>query len=311
MPLATYPDPGRPELAQPPQLNEFAESRVLAEPGELPQNLGDASGQSRAGRDVPVAIGVGLALGAVLVASLWFYRPCFLALLIIAVGVGIYEMSRAVASHTAHLPWIPLILGGTAMQLAAWFRGGDGLIGALLLTVLGMFVWRLADGATSYGRDISYATLLAWYVPFLAGFAALMAQPADGRYRVIIFVLAVVCSDTGGFVVGSLFGRHRMSPAISPKKSWEGFIGSLVIAAGASAAMMVLHFHHLWWQGALFGIAIAVTATIGDLGESMMKRTLGIKDMGHLLPGHGGVMDRLDSLLPSAAVAYLLLSAML
>jgi phosphatidate cytidylyltransferase len=121
----------------------------------------------------------------------------------------------------------------------------------------------------------------------------------------------VVCSDTGGYAVGALFGKHPMAPTVSPKKSWEGLAGSLAAGAIGGMLMMVLTFHHPWWQGVLFGIALVVTATLGDLGESMIKRDLGLKDMGRLLPGHGGIMDRLDSLLPCAPVAYLLLSAFL
>jgi phosphatidate cytidylyltransferase len=125
----------------------------------------------------------------------------------------------------------------------------------------------------------------------------------------VIFILAVVCSDTGGYAVGAVIGRHPMAPTVSPKKSWEGFVGSIAASAGCGVLMMIFTFHHEWWKGVAYGVAIAFTATLGDLGESMIKRDLGLKDMGKLLPGHGGIMDRLDSLLPCAAVAYLLLSA--
>ncbi|HEX4700062.1 MAG TPA: phosphatidate cytidylyltransferase, partial [Actinomycetes bacterium] len=158
-------------------------------------------------------------------------------------------------------------------------------------------------------RDVTASTFAALYVPFLAGFAALMLRDEDGADRVVVFIALVVLSDVGGYVAGVLFGRHPMAPTVSPKKSWEGFCGSaLFCAAGGAATFPTLLDGAAAWQGALVALAVMVTATLGDLGESMIKRDLGIKDMGSLLPGHGGIMDRLDSLLPAAPVAYLLLS---
>jgi phosphatidate cytidylyltransferase len=220
-------------------------------------------------------------------------------------------MVTAIGTVGARPPLVPLLAGVLAMEAAAWFRGPDGLVGALLLTVLGLTVWRLADGATGYLRDVAAGNLVALYIPFLAGFAALMTRPDDGAARIVLFILTVVCSDTGGYAVGVLIGKHPMAPTVSPKKSWEGFAGSLLAGAAEGVLMMVFCFHQQWWQGALFGAAIVVTATLGDLGESMIKRDLGLKDMGKLLPGHGGVMDRLDSLLLCAPVAYLLMAAFL
>jgi phosphatidate cytidylyltransferase len=137
----------------------------------------------------------------------------------------------------------------------------------------------------------------------------LLAHPSDGAARELAFVATVVCSDTGGYATGVLFGRHPLAPVVSKAKTWEGFAGSVLACSAAGILFLTLTFHQVWWQGLLFGLAIVVTATVGDLGESMIKRDLGIKDMGRLLPGHGGLMDRLDSLLPCAAVAYLLLTA--
>ena len=145
-------------------------------------------------------------------------------------------------------------------------------------------------------------------MPFLAGFAALMLRPDDGPDRVVVFIVLVVLSDVGGYVAGVLFGKHPMAPTVSPKKSWEGFAGSALFCAVGGAVALPTLLDGAAWQGALFGLALMVTATLGDLGESMIKRDLGIKDMGSLLPGHGGIMDRLDSLLPAAPVAYLLLA---
>ena len=197
------------------------------------------------------------------------------------------------------------------MDIAAWYQGANALVLGLLLTVLGVTVWRLADGAVGYARDVTSAAFIALYVPLLGGFAVLLTHNSDGAGRVIAFIATVVCSDVGGYTAGVLFGKHPMAPTVSPKKSWEGFLGSTVASGVGGALFMSLLFHHHWWIGVAFGLAIAVTATLGDLGESMVKRDLGVKDMGRLLPGHGGLMDRLDSLLPCAAVAYLILTAAL
>ena len=267
--------------------------------------------RSRAGRNLPAAIGVGLALGAGVIASLSIYRPSFVVVLCAAMSYAIYEMTRAVGTVEARPPLVPLLAGGLAMDIAAWFQGPNALVLGLLLTVLGVIVWRLGDGVVGFQRDVSAAALIALYVPLLGGFAVLLARYDDGAGRVIAFIVTVVCSDVGGYAAGVLFGRHPMAPTVSPKKSWEGFAGSVLACAGGGAALMTLTFHQRWWLGVLFGLAIAVTATLGDLGESMIKRDLGLKDMGRLLPGHGGLMDRLDSLLPCAAVAYLILAATL
>jgi phosphatidate cytidylyltransferase len=179
---------------------------------------------------------------------------------------------------------------------------------AALVTLLGLLVWRVADGAYGYTRDVTASALILLYVPTLAAFAVLLVHPSDGAGRVLAFAATVVCSDTGGYATGVLFGKHPMAPIVSRAKTWEGFAGSLIACSAAGILFARMTFHEVWWKGLLFGLAIAVTATLGDLGESMIKRDLDIKDMGRLLPGHGGVMDRLDSLLPCAAVAYLVLS---
>ena len=264
---------------------------------------------SRAGRNLPAAIGVSLGLGAAIVASLFIYRPSFVAIAILAVAYGIYELVAAIRTVEARPPLIPLLVGGVSMDVAAWYRGPSGLVVALLVTVCGVSIWRLADGASGYLRDVSASVLVLIYLPLLAGFAVLLAHPDDGAARVLAFIGTVVCSDTGGYATGVLFGKHPLAPVVSKGKTWEGFAGSVVACCVCGALIMTLTFHQEWWKGALFGLAIVVTATVGDLGESMIKRDLGLKDMGRLLPGHGGIMDRLDSLLPCAAVAYLVLSA--
>ncbi|MFF4892259.1 phosphatidate cytidylyltransferase [Micromonospora chersina] len=264
---------------------------------------------SRAGRNLPAAIGVGLALGAAIVVPLFFYLPAFLAVIAAAVAIGSWEMARAVRRSGAHPPLVPLVAGGVITVGLAWFAGPDALCLGLLVTVLGTMIWRLGDGPGNYQRDLTAATLIAVYVPFLGGFAAMLAAaPDDGHLRVLVTLVAVVLSDTGGYAAGVAFGKHPMAPTISPKKSWEGFAGSVTAAAAGSAVLLWLLLDVAPWWGALFGMAISVAAVLGDLAESMIKRDLGVKDMSNLLPGHGGLMDRLDSILFAVPTAYLLLA---
>ncbi|WP_448615979.1 phosphatidate cytidylyltransferase [Modestobacter sp. URMC 112] len=276
-------------------------------PHETPSGA-PAPASGRAGRDMAAAVSVGLGLGAVILASLLVWRPAFLLVLTVAVLIAVVELSRALedGGHRPALP--PLLVGSLAIVALAWTRGPTGLVVAFLLTVFAVLLWRLGDGPVGYLRDASAAAFVALYVPLLAGFAVLMLVPDDGAVRVVTFIVTVVCSDVGGFAAGVLFGKHPLARSVSPKKSWEGLAGSVAACALAGTLLITLGLDGPWWGGVLFGVAIALTSTLGDLGESLLKRDLGIKDMGAMLPGHGGLMDRMDSLLPSAAVAYLLLS---
>jgi phosphatidate cytidylyltransferase len=276
--------------------------------GSVPGNGSTSAQPGKAGRNLPVAIGVGVGLAAVIVVPLFAYKPAFMLVVIAAVVVGVWEMVRAISAAEARPPLVPLLVGSVGSLLLAWFTGPEALPIGLILTVIAVLLWRLADGPVGFQRDVTAAALVAAYVPFLAAFAVLMLLPADGQWRIVAFIATVVCSDVGGYVFGVLFGRHPMAPTVSPKKSWEGMAGSLLTCAVAGAGFLVFLFDGQWWHGVLYGLAIAVAATMGDLAESMIKRDLGIKDMGSLLPGHGGLMDRLDSLLLAAPVAYLLLS---
>jgi phosphatidate cytidylyltransferase len=270
---------------------------------------------NRAGRNLPAAIGVGVTLGGVVVASLLLWRPAFLFVIVAAAGVGVWEMVRAIGQSTAsdgepraHPPLIPLLASCPLMIGLAWRGGVEAMILGLALTVVAALVWRLADGPAGYVRDVGSAALVAVYVPFLAGFAALLVHPADGARRVLLTLASVVLSDTGGYAAGVFFGRHPMAPTVSPKKSWEGLAGSLLATAAGGSVLIALMLHKPWWHGAIFGLAVSAAAILGDLAESLLKRDLGVKDMSNLLPGHGGLMDRLDSILFAAPTAYVLLS---
>jgi phosphatidate cytidylyltransferase len=265
---------------------------------------------SRAGRNLRAAIAVGVSLVAVIVASLFLWRPAFLGVLTAAILVAVVELTGALKAGRFRAPLVPLLVGAVAMLALAWTRGPTGLVVGFLLTALAVVLWRLADGPDGYLRDAGSGVLVAVYVPMLAGFAALLLVPDDGAFRVLAFIATVIASDVGGYAAGVMFGKHAMAPSISPKKSWEGFAGSVLACMLVATPLLVVTLDGPWWGGLIFGAAMAASATIGDLGESLIKRDLGIKDMGSLLPGHGGIMDRLDSLLPSAAVAYLLLSVL-
>jgi phosphatidate cytidylyltransferase len=298
--------PGPPGPRPSEQVSTSIPAPLPEEVSELPTTERPIGG--RAGRNLGAAIGVGLSLAAVILASLLIWRPAFLGVVTAAVLVGVVELTRALEAGRFRAPLIPLLIGALAMEGLAWSRGPTGLVVGFLLTVLAVVLWRLADGPAGYLKDAASGVLVAIYVPLLAGFAVLLLVPDDGAARVLAFIATVVASDVGGYAAGVLFGKHAMARSISPKKSWEGFAGSVTACMIVATPMLALALDGPWWGGLVFGAAIAVSATIGDLGESLIKRDLGIKDMGNLLPGHGGLMDRLDSLLPSAALAYLLLS---
>ncbi len=286
-----------------------AAPRITIRPATAPTPAAEpAPRTSRAGRNLPAAIGVGVGLGGVIVGSLFVWRPSFAFIVGIAVLYGCYELSQALRPSGVHVSLAPLMAGSGALLIAAWERGGSGLVLALLVTLAAVFVWRISDGAYGYTRDITASAFILLYLPTLAAFAVLLVHPHDGAARVLAFAVTVVCSDTGGYATGVLFGKHPMAPIVSKAKTWEGFSGSVLFCSTSGVLFMIYVFHHEWWKGLLFGAAIAITATLGDLGESMIKRDLDIKDMGDLLPGHGGIMDRLDSMLPCAAVAFLMLS---
>lgn len=262
-----------------------------------------------AGRDLSAAIGVGVGLGVVIVASLFIRKAVFVGVIAVAVVVGLWELtSRLQERKGIKAPLVPLAVGGAAMVVAGYVRGAEGAWVAMALTALAVLVWRMTEPPEGYLRDVTAGVFAAFYVPFLATFVAMMLTAQDGPWRVLTFLLLTVVSDTGAYAVGWRFGRHKLAPRISPGKTREGLLGAVLFAMVAGAlCMQFLIDGGTWWQGLLLGLAVAASATLGDLGESMIKRDLGIKDMGTLLPGHGGIMDRLDSLLPTAPVVWLLM----
>jgi phosphatidate cytidylyltransferase len=274
-----------------------------------------AAKRSRAGRNLPAAIGVGVLLAGTVMGCLFLWRPAFVGVLAVLAAIGVWEIVRAVSATTApeavpraEPPLVPLLGGCLVMPALAWYGGVPALTLGLLVTVIAALVWRLSTGPTGFARDISAAALIAVYVPFLIGFAVLLSAPSDGRWRVLVTLACVVLSDTGGYATGVFLGKHLMAPTISPKKSWEGTVGSLVVTAIGGAILLAKLLHEPWWHGAVLGAAISAAAILGDLAESLIKRDLGVKDMSNLLPGHGGVMDRLDSVVFAAPIAFMLMT---
>ncbi|WP_406333148.1 phosphatidate cytidylyltransferase [Streptomyces sp. NBC_00203] len=294
---APYGDP-----SHPPQSPQEPMPSATPQPAPAPQ-------KKSAGRDLGAAIGVGVGLGAVIVASLFIVKAVFVGVIAVAVVVGLWELtSRLEERKGIKAPLVPLALGGAAMVVAGYVRGAEGAWVAMALTALAVLVWRMTEPPEGYLKDVTAGVFAAFYVPFLATFVAMMLTADDGPRRVLTFLLLTVVSDTGAYAIGWRFGKHKLAPRISPGKTREGLFGAVSFAMAAGAlCMQFLIEDGTWWQGLILGLAVAASATLGDLGESMIKRDLGIKDMGTLLPGHGGIMDRLDSLLPTAPVVWLLL----
>ena len=264
---------------------------------------------SRAGRPLVTAIAVGLGLGAVILASLLIERHWFVAVLALSAGVATWELAGALHRGAGIAVPLPVLLaGGQAMVWLSWPFGLSGLAVAFAATALGVLLWRMRAGSSHFVRDVTAGIFTAAYVPLFCSFATLMTVAPDGLGRILTFLLCVVASDVGGYTAGVIAGKHPMAPTISPKKSWEGFAGSQVAGMTAGALSVAFLLNGPWWAGVLTGALLVVCATLGDLVESLIKRDLGIKDMGSLLPGHGGLMDRLDSLLPTAVVAWAVLS---
>jgi phosphatidate cytidylyltransferase len=281
---------------------------VAGTPVEEPQKKA-----SRAGRNLPAAIAVGVLMGGTLIAVLLFASYGWLVILAVAIPVATHEVTRRLREAGYAIPIVPLLVGGQAMIWLTWPFGPAGALGSFAGTVVVCMIWRLVSHGLShapenYVRDVSATVFLASWVPLFASFGALLIYPDDGAERVLCLMLGVVFSDIGGYIAGVLFGKHLMVPAISPKKSWEGLGGSLLFGVTASVLSVVFLLDKPWWAGVALGLMLVITATLGDLVESQFKRDLGIKDMGTLLPGHGGLMDRIDGMLPSAVATWIVLT---
>jgi phosphatidate cytidylyltransferase len=276
-----------------------------------------AKDHGRAGRDLRAAVASAVVLLAAIALSLLFWKTAFLLIVAAAVVVAIWELGKGFSAKGIDLPEQPLMVGGVVMVVVAYFWGAPALVTATAVAALVTMLWLLQRGVEGYVQDATASVFSLVYVPFLGSFVALLLAEGgatdagglddEGVQGIIAFIVVTIASDIGGYVAGVLFGRHPMAPVISPKKSWEGFAGSTVFCLLAGWLLVDYLLDGDWWVGLLLGLIAVVMATLGDLCESVIKRDLGIKDMSQVIPGHGGLMDRLDSLLATVAPVWLLL----
>jgi phosphatidate cytidylyltransferase len=287
-----------------------ADDPIFADPSKAAEE--QKPGGINTGRNLPAAIAVGVVLGGLALLTLLTVKATFLIYMGVALLIALKELDTALKTKGIKIPLIPVVAGGTAMVLAAYWAGGGAVTAVFALTVLAVLIARMFGGTGGYVRDVTAAMFATAYLPLLGATVAAMLADHNGGKRVLIFVILAICSDIGGYFAGitltPLTGGHKLAPSISPKKTWEGLAGSVFLAVVAGAVLLPTLLHGHWWQGIITGIAAVAAAVFGDLAESMIKRDLEIKDMGSLLPGHGGVLDRIDSLLASAPVVWLLLA---
>lgn len=268
----------------------------------------------RSGRNLASAIIIALILVAAVFASLLIDKRWFIILGIALVALLVVELSTAMRAVGLRVPRVPSVLVAFAVVPAAFYLGMAWQWAALIIGTAAVLLWRLVESIFEKPRpsgrqlriDASSVVFVQLYATFLGSFSALLVAQPGGEYWTLAFIVIVVCVDTGAYATGLRFGKHKLAPRISPGKTWEGTLGGTLAAVIAAILLCVYLLQLPWWFGLVMGIAIAVTATCGDLTESMIKRSLGIKDMSNWLPGHGGFFDRLDSMLPSGAMAFAL-----
>lgn len=266
---------------------------------------------SKAGRNLPAAIASGVGLGIVVILSLLFVKALFVVVVVATMLVAVSEVVAAFARNGVRVARTPAYAATVAIPAASFVWGPVALIAVTGVAVLAAMVWRIRRGYEGYVRDVTASIFTITYLPFMAGFLMLSLAADNGVQRMIVFILLTISNDIGGYAAGVLFGRHPMAAQISPKKSWEGFAGSVILQAVVGALCWAFIFDAPWWQGVITGLVMTVTATAGDFAESAIKRDLGVKDMGAFLPGHGGMMDRFDSLIPNAFSSWALFTVFL
>ncbi|MCQ6269934.1 phosphatidate cytidylyltransferase [Pseudarthrobacter sp. R1] len=275
----------------------------------------------KAGRNLPAAVVVGLAMLFAVLGGLLFLPLGFVAVTTSFAVFGVWEIYRALEANGTRMPIVPVMTGTVAMPFAAYLGGIESLLFAMLLSSVAVLLWPPIESAAGSANSIFAGVFTLGWVPFFISFAALPLHASggatplglwpggtipDGAWQVAVMLLLVVSNDTFGYLVGASLGKHPMAPKISPKKSWEGFAGSIggAILIGILASLFVLD--KPWWVGVVLAVGLVAASTAGDLAESMVKRELGVKDMSSILPGHGGVMDRLDSIVFAAPAAFVL-----
>lgn len=274
--------------------------------------------KNKAGRDLGAAVTTGVVLGALVIAAVYVGPRAWYPLVALAIGLAMWEVLTRLREAGYQQPRTLLIILGQIMVWASAFYSTAGLVAGFAITVLFIMFWRMfhrgrQETPEHYLRDTAVGIFVLAWIPLFGSFAAMISLIDEGgvpgSHFIVAFMLCVVASDVGGYAAGVMFGSHPMAPAVSPNKSWEGFAGSMVFGLITGVLVVVLLIDGPWWMGLILGAALVVCATMGDLVESQFKRELGIKDMSNLLPGHGGLMDRLDGMLPAACATYILLNA--
>lgn len=268
--------------------------------------------EARAGRNLVFAIASGVIFGGVFLASLLLVKQLFVLLVAALVGIALVELASAFRISGRRVPRIGVVLAGLIIVAGAAIWNAQGMLLGLFAGSLLLTVWRLFEGLVprweappkTVVRDVFSGLFTLVYVAFLASFTVLLVLADNGEWWVFALVLVVVSVDVGAYAAGVTLGKHKMTPRISPNKTWEGFAGAAVVAAAAGVLVSIFALHQPWWVGVIIGVVVLFTATGGDLTESLIKRNLGVKDMSSWIPGHGGFLDRLDSLLPSAVGVY-------
>jgi len=272
--------------------------------------------QAPAGRSLSKSVAVGLLLGAVFLLSVLIYKELFMALAAAAAGAGAWELSSALRLKGWYVPRVPAVVGSVLIMPAAFYGGAElqwlvalGIVAALILWRTIHLLWEAREtprqAVAHTLRDFAASAFVVIYLPLMTSFTMLLLRRPDGAAWVITFVVTVAMIDTAGYLVGRKLGRHKLAPGVSPKKTWEGLVASISAGLLSAICLTQIFWHFDLWVGILLAGVLLLAAVFGDLAESLIKRDLGVKDMSSLLPGHGGVMDRLDSILPSALIAYL------
>nr|WP_167150227.1 phosphatidate cytidylyltransferase [Lysinibacter cavernae] len=269
--------------------------------------------EAKAGRNLFLAIGSGLGFAVVFLGSLFALPDLFVVLVAAFVGVTVLELATAFRGAGRYVPRIGSVISALGMVAGTYFWGAFGLLITLFVAVIVVTVWRSVElylfkshrsSTLRFGADLAAGVLTLVYVAFFASFTILLRHGDNGEWWIFTFVAVVVSVDVGAYAAGVTLGKHKMTPRISPNKTWEGFAGAAIAAQVVAIGLTVFVLDYPWWAGSIIGVVLLVTATGGDLTESLIKRDLGIKDMSSWIPGHGGFLDRLDSILPSAAAMY-------
>ena len=258
----------------------------------------------RVGRNLINSTIVSVLLLVVVFGSAFYVQSAFAVVVWIAVMAALKELKTAYSQGGIDVPIYGLQIAATAMLISTWFGRVSSLAVATAIVIPNVISYMLLRSPKDFIKRATASAFALFYIPFLAGFILLLSHHEDGGARILALIVLVACNDTFAFLAGVLFGKHLMAPHVSPKKTWEGFIGANVATTAGAALVFHFSFHKPWYLGALIGIVGVVTATFGDLIESAIKRDLGIKDMGKILPGHGGILDRIDSILFTAPAVW-------